>query len=92
MLLASRIRKQEETQTVKDVLEKHLKRTISVSELFTLGSRTPPSSRAALQLISNHTVQGFEHVYWTYNMRRLAILIRQALDNREPVLLVGATG
>ena len=35
---------------------------------------------------------GFEHIVWTYGMRRMAVLVGQALKFGEPVLLVGDTG
>lgn len=34
----------------------------------------------------------FGHVVFTYNMRRLAVLVARALQFNEPVLLVGETG
>ena len=37
-------------------------------------------------------VPGFEHVVWTFGMRRMAVLVAQALRFGEPVLLVGETG
>ena len=35
---------------------------------------------------------GFEHVVWTYSMRKMAAMVGQALKFGEPVLLVGDTG
>ena len=37
-------------------------------------------------------VEGFQHVVWTQSMRRLAVLIGQAIQFGEPILLVGDTG
>lgn len=34
----------------------------------------------------------FKHVVWTRDMRRLLVLIGNALKYKEPVLLVGETG
>jgi len=37
-------------------------------------------------------LSGFDGIVWTYNMRRMAVLVEQALRFAEPVLLVGETG
>ena len=44
------------------------------------------------QSVTTEMPNGFEHVVWTYNMRRMAAMVGQALKFREPVLLVGETG
>ena len=38
------------------------------------------------------TVQSFKHIVWTFHMRRMAVLVGQALKFEEPILLVGETG
>lgn len=45
-----------------------------------------------LQVINTPTPKGFEHLVWTASLRRLAVLVGQALKFGEPVLLVGETG
>ena len=34
----------------------------------------------------------FEHVVWTKEMKRMAVLVGRAVQFREPVLLIGETG
>ncbi|XP_078699924.1 midasin-like [Branchiostoma floridae x Branchiostoma belcheri] len=84
MLLAGRVRRPEECDVIRTILEKHLRRKVNPARLFSLGKDTSQVSMA--------TPDGFRHVVWTYNMRRLAVLIGQALRFGEAVLLVGETG
>ena len=37
-------------------------------------------------------VPEFGHIVWTFQLRRLAVLIGKALQFKEPILLVGETG
>ena len=50
------------------------------------------SSLSSSSTSSSSGVAGFEHVVWTRGMRRLAVLIGQAIEFGEPILLVGDTG
>ena len=34
----------------------------------------------------------FRHIVWTLSLRRLAVLVGQAMRYNEPVLMVGDTG
>lgn len=88
MLLAERVRKPEEREAVKKVIEKTLstrgpKVVIDESLLYGEQSATlqPYLSRA-----------GSKGVVWTNAMRRLYVLVATAIRNNEPVLLVGETG
>ncbi|XP_056015325.1 midasin-like isoform X2 [Ostrea edulis] len=92
MLMAGRVRKPEEAVIVREVIQKHLKRTVDPDRLFTLDSQTSPTTVSILERVMQGTPAGFEHVVWTYGMRRLAVLIGHAVQFREPVLLVGDTG
>ncbi|XP_028728584.1 LOW QUALITY PROTEIN: midasin [Peromyscus leucopus] len=90
MLLAGRVRKQEEADVIQEVLEKHFKKKLCPQSLFSkenvlklLGKSSTQSSRLESQ---------FSHVVWTEGMRRLAVLVGRALEFGEPVLLVGDTG
>ena len=79
MLLAERTRRDEDKLVVKEVLEQIMKVQISEADLYQserLGSAT--SSRSG--------------IIWTKPMRRLFLLLSQALKHDEPVLLVGETG
>ncbi|KAJ8314873.1 LOW QUALITY PROTEIN: hypothetical protein KUTeg_007023 [Tegillarca granosa] len=92
MLLAGRVRKQEEAAVVQEVIQKHLKRSVNPDHLFTFNSMTSATSVDILKSVTQQSLEGFEHVVWTYNMRRLAVLIGQAIKYQEPILLVGETG
>nr|XP_045010044.1 midasin isoform X2 [Jaculus jaculus] len=89
MLLAGRVRKQEEVDVIQEVLEKHFKKKLSPQSLF--------SKENVLNLLGKSTQSSvleskFSHIVWTESMRRLAMLVGRALEFGEPVLLVGDTG
>ncbi|XP_054578497.1 midasin [Eptesicus fuscus] len=90
MLLAGRVRKQEEVGVIQEVLEKHFKKKLCPQSLF--------SKENVLKLLSKLSTQKstleskFSHIVWTESMRRLAVLVGRALEFSEPVLLVGDTG
>ncbi|XP_066850638.1 midasin isoform X2 [Anser cygnoides] len=90
MLLAGRVRKQEEVDVIKRVLEKHFKKKIYPESLFSGESVKKLLAKFSTQM----SVMGrdFNHIVWTQGMRRLAILVGRALEFGEPVLLVGDTG
>ncbi|XP_078617566.1 midasin-like [Branchiostoma floridae x Branchiostoma japonicum] len=92
MLLAGRVRRPEECDVIRTILEKHLRRKVDPARLFSLGEDTSQVAAGILKQVSVATPDGFGHVVWTYNMRRLAVLIGQALKFGEAVLLVGETG
>ena len=92
MLLAGKVRKAEECDVIREVLEKHIKRKVDPNLLFSLDSKTSPTTRQLLEQVTVASPAGFEHVVWTYSMRRMAVLVGQALQFGEPVLLVGETG
>ncbi|XP_014736917.1 PREDICTED: midasin-like, partial [Sturnus vulgaris] len=90
MLLAGRVRKQEEVDVIQNVIEKHFKKKIHPESLF--------SGESVKKLLAKSSTwmsvmdRDFNHVVWTQGMRRLAILVGRALEFGEPVLLVGDTG
>uniref|UniRef100_A0A8C5T387 Midasin n=1 Tax=Malurus cyaneus samueli TaxID=2593467 RepID=A0A8C5T387_9PASS len=90
MLLAGRVRKQEEVDVIQNVIEKHFKKNIYPESLF--------SGESVKRLLAKSSTwrsvmdRDFNHVVWTQGMRRLAILVGRALEFGEPVLLVGDTG
>ena len=92
MLLAGRVRRTEETLIIQEVIEKHLKRKVDPSCLFTLTDNTSPTTAPILQEVTGAPSGEYGHIVWTYNMRRMATLVGQALKFGEPVLLVGDTG
>lgn len=84
MLLAERVRNDEEREAVKEIIEKVFKVTIDTRKLY--------SAKLAPELVSFTTQQNGQGVVWTHAMRRLYVLVSRALKNNEPVLLVGETG
>ena len=83
MLLAERVRKPEERLTVKEVIEEVMRVKIIEEDLYGKDRLKNFSFSEGSLLLS---------VIWTKSMRRLYTLILRALNNKEPVLLVGATG
>ncbi|KAG5922809.1 hypothetical protein E4U42_005244, partial [Claviceps africana] len=84
MLLAERVRVEEERAAVKDVIEKVFKVKINPRDLYS-ASRAPE-----LKMITK--ASNAQGVVWTHAMRRLYVLVSRAIKNNEPVLLVGETG
>ena len=82
-LLAERVRNPEERDTVKRVIEEVMKVQIDESQMYSL-CKVEQSS--GLPIVSQRDV------VWTKSMRRLYVLVTEALRRNEPVLLVGETG
>ncbi|KAI0834820.1 midasin [Hypoxylon sp. FL0890] len=83
MLLAERVRNEEESMAVKKVIETVFKVKIDQNQLYDI--HKSPYLRAQ----PPNNGQG---VVWTHAMRRLYVLVASALRHNEPVLLVGETG
>lgn len=92
LVLAGKVRQTDERKIIEEVIEKHIKRKVSPDNLFSLHQATSPVTKAILEAILNNQLEEFSHVVWTYNMRRLGVLIAKAFTFDEPVLLVGETG
>ncbi|XP_060128572.1 midasin isoform X2 [Zootoca vivipara] len=90
MLLAGRVRKQEEVDVIQTVIEKHFKRKLHPQHLFSEESVKKQMAKASTWT----SIMGdeFSHIVWTKGMTRLAILAGRALEFGEPILLVGDTG
>lgn len=84
MLLAERVRNDEERQAVKGVIETVFKVKIDTENLYSVNQ--------APELINFAAQQNAQGVVWTHGMCRLYVLVSKALENNEPVLLVGETG
>jgi midasin len=83
LLLAERVRNQEERSVVKKIIEDVMNVKIDDSHLYGVartGDRFSTSVESPLGVV------------WTKSMRRLYTLVTEALKNNEPVLLVGETG
>ncbi|KAF9424906.1 hypothetical protein HW555_000207 [Spodoptera exigua] len=92
LILAGKVRQTDERSIIEEVIEKHIKRKVNPDNLFTLHPATSPVTKSILETILNNQLEEFSHVVWTYNMRRLAVLIAKCFSFDEPVLLVGETG
>lgn len=79
MLLAERVRKPEEKQVVKEVIEKVMRVKLDMNDYYH-------------GLENSELMNTPSAVVWTKAIRRLAVLISAAMNNNEPVLLVGETG
>lgn len=83
MLLAERVRNPQERAAVKGVIEEVMK--VRIDEDMIYGQSQLERSVPNLKNLSPGIV-------WTKAMRRLFILVSKAVENNEPVLLVGETG
>ncbi|XP_012709437.2 midasin isoform X1 [Fundulus heteroclitus] len=90
MLLAGRVRKQEEEAIILATLQKHFKRTVNPDNLFSQKQLTSQFSPLIDSVAG--VPEEFRHVVWTHGLRRMAVLIGRALQFGESVLLVGDTG
>lgn len=82
MLLAERVRKEDEKLAVKKVIESVMK--VKIDETALYSPEATPEYQLVMKLESD--------VVWTKAMRRLYSLVAHSLRNNEPVLLVGETG
>ncbi|KAF2449059.1 midasin [Karstenula rhodostoma CBS 690.94] len=90
MLLAERVRKEEERVAVKKIIEtvmskKGPKVEIQVETMFS--EADSPEIKLCKEVTGTDA-----SVVWTKAMRRLFVLVAHAIRNNEPVLLVGETG
>lgn len=92
LVLAAKVRKLEEENEIRQVIEKHLKSKVDPDCLFTLNDKTSLVTKHILEEILNKEIPGFGHIVWTYHMRRMAVLVKKSCQFKEPVLLVGETG
>ncbi|BET00740.1 ATPase family associated with various cellular activities (AAA) [Nesidiocoris tenuis] len=93
LVLAGRVRKAEECEIIRSVLEKRIKRKVNADNLFTLKSDTSVVTKHILEsIVAPPLPPEFEHIVWTYNLRKTAVLVGKAIEYSEPLLLVGETG
>ncbi|KAG7171260.1 Midasin-like 4, partial [Homarus americanus] len=90
LVLAGRVRAEEEAELIRKVLEKRLNKKVDKDNLFSLSEDTSSVTKSCLEQMS--IIKGFEHVVWTQDMRHLYVLVAKSLSFKEPVLLVGETG
>ncbi|XP_034190386.2 midasin [Osmia lignaria lignaria] len=92
LVLSSKVRRPEECLEIIEVLKKHLRRDVDPDTLFTLSKETSSVTRPILKSLLSKKIPGFKHVVWTYQMRKMAVLLSKACEFNEPVLLIGETG
>lgn len=92
LVLTAKVRKSEEISEIQAALKKHLRREVDPKNLFNLHDKTSPVTKPILEKILNSQIDGFKHIVWTYQMRRMAVLVMKSYQFSEPVLLVGETG
>ncbi|XP_055612031.1 midasin [Uranotaenia lowii] len=91
LVLSSKVRSLYETNIIQDALYTHFRKRISEDNLFTLkGKETSMVTKPILEQLLKQTAHG--NIVWTFDMRRMAVLVAKALEFNEPVLLVGPTG
>ena len=91
MLLAERLRTDEEKEIVKDVIEEQLKVTIDCESLYYAGDS---EARQQLHAIASspegmHDGLSLQSIAPTRSMLRLLTLVGRCVKQKEPVLLVG---
>lgn len=72
------MRKDSHKKLIRHAISKRLGREINEEKLFEMSVGASPA--------------GFEQVVMTKAMKRIAVLVSEALTHKEPVLLVGETG
>ncbi len=89
MLLAGRVRKSEERRIIKTVIENCMSKEasrVTIDEEKWYDDEHSPATALAVQCSTD------KNVVWTGAMKRLFALVFRAIENNEPVLLVGETG
>ncbi|XP_078040889.1 midasin [Augochlora pura] len=92
LVLSSKVRNPAECLEIRRVLKKYLKRDVDPESLFSLSYKTSPVTKPILECLLSKKIPGFEHIVWTFQMRKMAVLLTKACEFKEPVLLIGETG
>ena len=80
-ILAERLRKDEEKELVKEVLERVFKVTIDLDRLYSLDPSDPVFSTMSAKLVA-HPSGGLQGVSWTKSMLRLFALVGKCLQRK----------
>eukprot|EP00899_Mesostigma_viride_P010035 jgi/Mesvir1/19032/Mv12798-RA.1 len=91
MILAERLRSEEERAVVRRVLEKQMKVSLDVDAIYSLEG-SDSFARLQQAVADPAVAASLGRIVWTKSMRRLFTLVDACLKGREPVLLVGETG
>lgn len=92
LVLAGKVRQADERIIIQEVLQKHLKREVNPENLFSLHANTSSVTKDVLKSILKIEGESFKNIVWTFNMRKLAVVVAKSFHFQEPVLLVGETG
>ena len=93
MLLGGRLRESRDQEAVLEVIEKHFKRVVTPHVLFGLdGGEGGVATRELLSTLRGGLPEQFQHLVWTEELLKMAVLVYRCLQFDEPVLLVGNTG
>ncbi|KAF2076411.1 hypothetical protein CYY_002268 [Polysphondylium violaceum] len=93
MLLAERLRKEDEKLIIKQVIEKHLKIKLDMESIYACDDH--PDFLKIIELLGDQELVNASHlekIVWTRSMKRLFALVGRCLEAKEPILLVGETG
>ncbi|PVH31778.1 hypothetical protein PAHAL_9G230700 [Panicum hallii] len=90
LLLAERLRDDNEKTVVQEALERHLRVKLNIADLYNL--EVTREDNLSLDAIRLRVQECFGNITWTKSMWRLYFLIERCYRSREPVLLVGETG
>ncbi|XP_030747857.1 midasin-like isoform X2 [Sitophilus oryzae] len=91
LVLAGKVRKDDEKNEIVAALQKHWQRKVVIDNLFTLHEHTSSVTKHVLRKLETNSIK-YPHIVWTLNMRKLAVLVAKAIEFNEPVLLIGETG
>ncbi|KAJ3057055.1 AAA ATPase midasin [Rhizophlyctis rosea] len=89
MLLAERMRRDDDKTVVKEVIERVMKHVIDTDKVY------EDAFQEAMKRFcgqDGNSADLMKEVVWTKSMRRLFVLVFKCVEYREPVLLVGDTG
>ncbi|KAG8091817.1 hypothetical protein GUJ93_ZPchr0012g21118 [Zizania palustris] len=90
LLLAERLRDDNEKAVVQEALERHLRVKFSIPNLY--NSEVSYDNNLSCEATRLRLQEIFGNITWTKSMWRLYFLIERCYRSREPVLLVGETG
>ncbi|XP_064960659.1 midasin-like isoform X3 [Musa acuminata AAA Group] len=89
LLLAERLRDENEKNVVRETLERHLRVRMIMDKLYS----EEDQDETSYALSENPGVkESFGSITWTNSMQRLFFLVERCYRLREPVLLIGETG
>jgi midasin (ATPase involved in ribosome maturation) len=96
ILLAERVRQEDEKAVVVAVLSRHFKCTLDMAHMYSCAD-SPLFAKLVVQLPASrtdptHPLYPFRNVVWTAAMKRLFTIVERAIRVRDPLLLVGETG